>query len=86
MPGGKFVTSVPGWRPRLPVTTVGPVLVTVAPARIAKGAARPRPTCAGDAALAAMGTASRPMTSTAAAARLILIMSRASSLAVVRLD
>jgi len=39
---GDPVTAVPGLSPRSPVITVRPVLVTVAPARIAKSAADPR--------------------------------------------
>jgi len=42
IPGGKPVTALPGLTPRSPVTTVGPVLVAVEPARTAKLAAVPR--------------------------------------------
>src|ERR1700730_6987156 len=42
IPGGKPVTELPGSRPRLPVTTVGPVFVIVAIARISKSAGAPR--------------------------------------------
>src|SRR4051794_821937 len=41
-PGGKPLTAEPGLTPRLPVTRVGPVLVTVVPPRTAKLAAEPR--------------------------------------------
>jgi hypothetical protein len=44
VPGGNPVTAVPGLTPRSPVTTLGPVLVTVVPARTAKALAVPRPT------------------------------------------
>jgi hypothetical protein len=44
MPGGNPVTEVPGLRPRFPLTTVRPVLVTVVPARTPKLLAVPRPT------------------------------------------
>src|ERR1700738_3765720 len=40
-PGGKPVIAVPGLTPRLPVTTVNPVLVTVVAPRIAKLCAEP---------------------------------------------
>jgi hypothetical protein len=43
IPGGKPVTAVPGWRPTLPSITLGPVLVTVAPASTAKAWALPSP-------------------------------------------
>ncbi len=42
VPGGNPVTALPGDTPRSPVTTVGPVLVTVEPASTAKDAADPR--------------------------------------------
>jgi hypothetical protein len=44
MPGGNPVTEVPGQRPRSPLMTVRPVLVTVLPARTPKLPAVPRPT------------------------------------------
>jgi hypothetical protein len=44
MPGGNPVTAVPGLTPRSPLMTLGPVLVTVCPARTAKLPAVPRPT------------------------------------------
>jgi hypothetical protein len=44
MPGGNPVTEVPGLRPRFPLMTVRPVLVTVVPARTPKLPAVPRPT------------------------------------------
>jgi hypothetical protein len=44
MPGGNPVTEVPGLRPRFPLMTVRPVLVTVVPARTPKLLAVPRPT------------------------------------------
>src|SRR5437870_104919 len=40
-PGGKPVTEEPGETPKSPLTTVGPVLVTVLPPRTAKLAAVP---------------------------------------------
>jgi hypothetical protein len=40
-PGGNPVTDVPGLSPRSPLTVVGPVFVTVDPARTAKFAAVP---------------------------------------------
>jgi len=43
-PGGKPVTAEPGLTPRLPVTTVLPVFVTVVPARTRKFAADPNGT------------------------------------------
>jgi hypothetical protein len=42
LPGGKPVTAEPGLTPRLPCTTVAPVLVTVVPARTRKFPAAPR--------------------------------------------
>src|ERR1700733_12844957 len=42
IPGGEPVTELPGSRPRSPFTTVGPVLVIVAMARISKSEAAPR--------------------------------------------
>jgi hypothetical protein len=42
MPGGNPVTAVPGLTPRSPSIVLGPVLVTVLPARTAKLAAVPR--------------------------------------------
>src|SRR5659263_729053 len=47
VPGGKPVTADPGLKPRSPLRMVGPVLVTVEPARIAKPAAQSRFTSAG---------------------------------------
>src|ERR1700722_6426234 len=44
MPGGNPVTAVPGLTPRSPLMLLGPVLVTVVPARTAKLPAVPRPT------------------------------------------
>ena len=44
MPGGNPVTAVPGLTPRSPLMVLGPVLVTVVPARTAKLPAVPRPT------------------------------------------
>jgi hypothetical protein len=44
MPGGNPVTALPGLRPRSPLMTVGPVLVTVVAARTPKLPAVPRPT------------------------------------------
>ena len=44
MPGGNPVTAVPGLTPRSPLIALGPVFVTVCPARTAKLAAVPRPT------------------------------------------
>jgi hypothetical protein len=44
MPGGNPVTAVPGLTPRFPWMRLGPVLVTVCPARTAKLPAVPRPT------------------------------------------
>ncbi len=41
VPGGKPVTALPGLTPRSPVTMVGPMLVTVEPAKTAKLAATP---------------------------------------------
>ena len=41
IPGGKPATAVPGLTPRSPLTTVGPVLVTVEPPRTAKLPAAP---------------------------------------------
>jgi hypothetical protein len=43
-PGGNPVIALPGESPTLPTTLVGPVFVTVEPARIAKGAALRRST------------------------------------------
>src|ERR1700685_4193058 len=43
MPGGNPVTAVPGLTPRFPLMVLGPVLVTVVPARTAKLPAVPRP-------------------------------------------
>jgi hypothetical protein len=45
VPGGNPVVAVPGLTPRSPLMLVGPVLVTVEPARIAKVAADRRFTC-----------------------------------------
>ncbi len=49
VPGPKPVTAVPALTPRLPVTLVGPVFVTVEPASTAKVEAAPRDgeACAG---------------------------------------
>src|SRR5579859_4064660 len=47
IPGGNPVTAVPGLTPRSPVITLGPVLVTVLPARTANDDAVPRLTGAG---------------------------------------
>jgi hypothetical protein len=44
VPGGNPVTAVPGLTPRSPLMALGPVLVTVVPARTAKLPAVPRPT------------------------------------------
>ena len=44
VPGGKPVTAVPGLRPKSPLITLGPVLVIVEPAKIAKLSAVPRST------------------------------------------
>ena len=44
MPGGNPVTAVPGLTPRSPLMVLGPVLVTVCPARTAKLPAVPSPT------------------------------------------
>ena len=44
VPGGNPVTAVPGLTPRFPLIVLGPVLVTVVPARTAKLPAVPRPT------------------------------------------
>jgi hypothetical protein len=55
VPGGKPVTELPGLNPRSPVTTVGPVFVTVEPARTAKLSAVRRGT--GDAARALLANA-----------------------------
>ena len=44
VPGGNPVTAVPGLTPRSPLMLLGPVLVTVVPARTAKLAAVPRST------------------------------------------
>src|ERR1700691_2222969 len=44
MPGGNPVTAVPGLTPRSPLMLLGPVLVTVVPARTAKLPAVPSPT------------------------------------------
>jgi hypothetical protein len=44
MPGGNPVTELPGLRPRFPLMTVRPALVTVVPARTPKLLAVPRPT------------------------------------------
>ena len=44
VPGGNPVTAVPGFTPRFPLMMLGPVLVTVWPARTAKLPAVPRPT------------------------------------------
>jgi len=44
IPGGNPVTAVPGLTPRSPLIALGPVLVTVLPARTAKLPAVPRPT------------------------------------------
>src|ERR1035438_2450102 len=41
-PGGKPETAMPGETPRLPLITLGPVLVTAEPARTAKGSESPR--------------------------------------------
>ena len=49
IPGGNPTTAVPGLTPRLPLTVVTPVLVTVVPARTANDAAVPRFTGAGPA-------------------------------------
>src|SRR3954463_3631784 len=49
-PGGKPVIEVPGLKPRSPVRTEAPVLVTVEPPRTAKLPAVPRPTGPGEAA------------------------------------
>ena len=46
IPGGKPVTADPGSRPTLPLMTLGPVLVTVLPARTAKVPSVPSPTVA----------------------------------------
>src|ERR1051325_4612973 len=42
IPGGKPVTEMPGLRPRSPVITLAPALVTVEAARTAKFPATPR--------------------------------------------
>jgi hypothetical protein len=42
VPGGKPVTAEPGSTPKLPATVELPVLVTVVPAKIAKGVALPK--------------------------------------------
>ena len=42
IPGGKPVTAVPGHTPKSPAMVVGPVLVTVEPAKTAKLDAVPR--------------------------------------------
>jgi hypothetical protein len=42
VPGGKPITAEPGLKPKSPVITLGPVLVTVEPARTAKLSAVPR--------------------------------------------
>jgi hypothetical protein len=42
VPGGNPVAEVPGFKPRLPLITVDPVLVTVVPARTAKLDAVPK--------------------------------------------
>jgi hypothetical protein len=44
VPGGNPVTAVPGLTPRFPLMLLGPVLVTVVPARTAKLPAVPSPT------------------------------------------
>ena len=42
IPGGKPVSEVPGDIPMSPVTSVGPVLVTETPARMANDCSEPR--------------------------------------------
>ncbi len=42
VPGGKPVIAVPGLTPKLPISVVGPVFVTVEPASTAKLAAVPK--------------------------------------------
>jgi hypothetical protein len=70
MPGGNPVTAVPGLTPRSPLMTLGPVLVTVCPARTAKLPAVPRPTgaVAATAGWAATNTAMAPAAATGPAA------------------
>ena len=57
-PGGKPVTALPGLTPTLPAICDVPVLVTVVPARTAKGAALPNATAVveADAGTASAGT------------------------------
>ena len=67
MPGGKPVTAEPELTPKSPEMVEGPVLVTVVPAKTAKGVAVPRFTVVAAATLAAptaaqMATAPSPST------------------------
>jgi hypothetical protein len=70
MPGGNPVTALPGLTPRSPLMTLGPVLVTVVPARTPKLPAVPRPTgaVAATAGWAAMNMAMAPAAATGPAA------------------
>jgi hypothetical protein len=62
VPGGNPVTALPGLTPRFPLMMLGPVLVTVVPARTPKLPAVPRPTgaVAASAGCMAMNTAMAP--------------------------
>ena len=68
-PGGNPVTAVPGYKPRFPPMTLGPVFVTVLPARTPKLAAVPRPTgaVAANAGCMERNRAAAPATTTPAA-------------------
>jgi hypothetical protein len=69
VPGGNPVTALPGLRPRSPVITLGPVLVTVVPARTAKLSSVPRfGAVAATAGWAAMNMAIAPAAATGPAA------------------
>jgi hypothetical protein len=69
VPGGKPVTAVPGLTPRLPSTTVAPVLVAVEPAKTAKLCAEPSDGAAGPA--KAIGRAIPTEATSATATRMI---------------
>jgi hypothetical protein len=60
VPGGNPVTEVPGLNPRSPVIVVGPVLVTVLPARTPKPVAVPRAGCVAAMALSCVETKASP--------------------------
>jgi hypothetical protein len=68
-PGGNPVTAVPGYTPRSPLMMLGPVFVTVVPARTPKLPAVPRPTgaVAATAGCVAMNKATAPAATAPAA-------------------